>query len=127
MNPQELQQRLKNFAYRVINLCNAMPNNTASKIIQGQLIRSSLSSAANYRAACRGQTKKVFIAKLSISIEEIDESSFWLEIISNLELVLPKKMEGLLAEVLELVKILSSSRKTAEINSKRLEKRISTN
>ncbi len=114
MDAQELQNRLKSFAYRVVKLVRVLPKELVSEVITKQLIRSSFSVAANYRAACRAQSKKAFISKLSIVVEEIDETHFWLEAISDLELISPTKLIDLIKEAEELTKILSSSRKTAQ-------------
>jgi len=81
--------------------------------VRSQLIRCSTSVAANYRAACIAQTKASFIAKLSIVIEESDESSFWLEFLMDENLIEPKKVEELLNESNELTAIFFSSRHTA--------------
>lgn len=84
MNAEQLKQRLKSFAYRCVDVCESLPKKRIGKIIEDQLLRSSFSSAANYRAACRAQSSKQFLAKLNIAVEEIDESQFWLEVISEL-------------------------------------------
>ena len=86
--------------------------------IKGQLIRCSTSVAANYRAACIAQTKAGFISKLSIVIEESDESNFWLEFIIDEGLLTKNKVKPLLQESEELTAIFFSSRKTARKNSK---------
>ncbi len=114
MNAQELQTRLKSFAYRIVNLSRVLPKELVSEIIVKQILRSAFSVAANYRAACRAQSKKAFISKLSIVVEEIDETYFWLEVISDLAIINPNKLKELLVEAEELTKILSSSRKTAQ-------------
>ena len=86
--------------------------------MQGQLIRSSTSVAANYRATCLAQSKKSFIAKLSIVIEECDESLFWLQFIMDEELIPENKMKDIILEATELTSIFISSRKTANQNNK---------
>ncbi|MFM2048795.1 MAG: hypothetical protein RI955_1343 [Bacteroidota bacterium] len=114
MNAETLKLRLKQFAYRCTKVCQILPKDYLSEVISKQLIRSAFSTAANYRAACIAQSKKAFTAKLSIALEEIDESMFWLEVITDLELVDKKKLSLLNQEALELVKILSSARKTSQ-------------
>jgi four helix bundle protein len=116
MNAETLKLRLKQFAYRCSKVCQILPKSYTAEIISKQLIRSAFSSAANYRAACIAQSKKAFTAKLSIALEEMDESMFWLEVITDLELVEKKKLSLLNEEALELVKILSSARKTSQKN-----------
>jgi four helix bundle protein len=76
MNRAELQKRLKDFALRLVPLCEAFPKSKLSSIIEHQLLRSGFSAAANYRSSCNAQIKKSFISKLSIALEEIDESVF---------------------------------------------------
>lgn len=118
MTSKELQKRLKNFALRLVPLCEVLPKKKISLIIEDQLLRSGFSAAANYRAACNGQSKKAFNAKLSIALEEIDETSFWLKIIEELELIKPTQLSLILAESIELTKILGASRRTATKNLK---------
>lgn len=110
MTSEELQKRLKSFAYRTITLCEALPSKKISKIIEDQLLRSSFSAAANYRAACKGQSEKAFKAKISIAFEEIDESLFWLEVINDLKLISSEKMVAILKEADELTRILAATR-----------------
>lgn len=118
MTPQELRERLKSFAYRSVRVCESMPNTVTSQIISKQLLRSALSSAANYRAATRAQSKKQFLSKLNIALEEIDESSFWLEAIKDLEIIHIDKLSLLLEEAVELTKILSATKNTTIKNLK---------
>ena len=110
MTSKELQNRFKAFAYRLIPLCEALPPKKISKIIENQLLRSGFSAAANYRAACKGQSKKAFKSKISIALEEIDESLFWLEVIYDLKLLQPERIELLLKEADELTRILAATR-----------------
>lgn len=116
MDREDLQNRLKNFAIRLVPLCEALPTKKLSGIIEHQLLRSGFSAAANYRSACNAQTKKSFIAKLSIALEEIDESVFWLEMIRDTNLLPQIKLEKLILEAIELTKILGASRRTALLN-----------
>jgi len=114
MNAVELQNRLKQFAYRVVPLCESLPTKKISRVIEDQLLRSAISAAAKYRAACKAQSPKAFSAKLSIAFEEIDESLFWLEVIDDLKLLGKSKMILILKEADELTRILASSRKTSQ-------------
>lgn len=114
MNSLELQLRLKKFAFRIVPLCESLPAKKISRVIENQLLRSSFSAAANYRAACKAQSAKAFTSKLSISFEEMDESLFWLEVITELKLVGFKKLELIIKEADELTRILASSRKTVQ-------------
>ncbi|MGY5847466.1 four helix bundle protein [Salegentibacter sp. HM20] len=71
-----LIERSNNFAHRCVKWAVCLPKNKLGSHIEGQLIRCSTSVAANYRAACLGQSKKAFISKLAIVIEEADECVF---------------------------------------------------
>jgi four helix bundle protein len=79
------------------------------------MIKSSTSVGANYRAACRARSKAEFIAKVSIVLEEADETLYWLEILEGID-VSSEALIKLKTEALELVKIFSSTRKTARNN-----------
>ena len=113
MDRIQLQARLKNFALRLIPLCAALPKKKLASIIENQLLRSGFSAAANYRSACNAQTKKAFLSKISIALEEIDESVFWLEIIRDANLLPLSKMNLIINEAIELTRILGASRRTA--------------
>ncbi len=76
MNENELKQRTKQFALRVIKLVDALPKTPSGRAIGNQLIRAGTLVGVNYRAACRGRSKQEFIAKLGIVEEETDESGF---------------------------------------------------
>ncbi len=116
MNKDELKIRTKNFAHRCIKLAVNLPRNYLGNHIKEQLIRSSTSVAANYRAACVAQSKAAFIAKLSIVIEEADETEFWMEFIIDEQLKEKTLVEPLKNEAHELASIFISSRKTAQKN-----------
>ena len=81
------------------------------------MIRCSTSVAANYSACCLAQSKASFVAKLSIVLEEIDESSFWLEFITDEKIMKEEKVAQLLNEAQELTSIFFASRKTARENN----------
>jgi len=114
MDEKELKIRTKDFAHRCVKLALALPRTQLGKHIAGQLIRCSTSVAANYRAVCLAQSKASFTAKLSIVLEEADESAFWLEFIIDEQLMLKAKVLSLLNEANELVSIFYASRKTAK-------------
>lgn len=114
MDSIELQNRLKEFAYRVITLCESLPTRKICRIIEDQLLRSAFSAAANYRSACKAQSVRAFKSKLCIAFEEMDESLFWIEVISELNLISKQKLTLLLKEADELTRILASSRITLE-------------
>ena len=81
MNDIELKLRTKKFAHRCVKSALSLPSSYLGNHIKGQLIRASTSVAANYRATCLAQSKAAFISKISIVLEEADESAFWLAFI----------------------------------------------
>ena len=113
MNKEELLERTKKFAHRCVKLALSLPNTTLGNHIAKQLIRCSTSVAANYRAVCLAQSKASFTSKMSIVLEETDESAFWLEFIIEEKLIIEKLILSLLEEAKELTAIFFSSRKTA--------------
>jgi len=92
----------------------SLPETDIGRHIRRQLIRCSTSVAANYRATCLAQSRASFISKISIVLEETDESFFWLEFIVDEKLMERKRAESLVKEAEELTAIFISSRKTAK-------------
>ena len=109
-----MKKRTKRFGLDIILLIETLGNSLAARIISGQLIRAATSVGANYRAACRGRTKREFIAKLGIVEEEADESAYWLEMLIDAKLVTEAKVTRLIKEANELVAITAASFMTAQ-------------
>jgi len=121
MTSSELKKRTKNFAHRCVKLAISLPNTTLGYHVKGQLIRAATSVAANYRATCLAQTPKSFIAKISIPIEEADESYFWIEFAIDEKMLPKEKCAPLLKEAGEITAILIASRITSQKNLKKNE------
>ena len=113
-----MKLRTKKFAVQTFWFVQKMGAVNGTRSIGWQLIDSSSSVAANYRAVCRGKSTKDFINKLKIVQEEADESCFWLEFIDDLN-VHPDKEElhKLYREANELTAIFTASIKTATRNN----------
>jgi len=116
MKGDELKERTKQFALRIMKLVDALPNTVAGRVIANQIMRSGSSVGANYRAACRARSNAEFISKLGIVLEEADETEFWLELIIDGELLPKEKVEALKMEAEEITAIMAASRKTAQGN-----------
>lgn len=116
MNAEELKERTKQFALRVMHLVDAMPKSTKSRAIANQIIRSGTSVAANYRAACRARSRAEFISKVGVVEEEAGETALWLELIIADKILPNKKVQPLLTEANELVAIMASSFISARAN-----------
>ena len=111
--PEQLRDRTKAFAVRVVRLYLALPLKTAPQVLGKQLLRSGTSVAANYRAVCRARTPAEFKAKIGIVLEEADESVFWLEMLSEAGIMSQRRLEPLMNEARELTAILTASWDTA--------------
>lgn len=118
MDKQELKNRTKQFALRVIKLVQALPKGDTPRIVGNQLLRSGTAVAANYRAACRARSIQEFIAKIGIVVEESDESCFWLEIIIESGLMELELVRPLLQEANEITAIMFSTKNSALKNKK---------
>ena len=109
MTTEELKERFRKFSIRIIRLVNAMPNSIAGLAIAKQLVRSGTSPAANYRAACLAKSNKDFVNKLKMVEEEIDETSHWLSIIMDAEILPRNQVIDLYDESVELRRIVVRS------------------
>ncbi len=112
MSQHDLRDRTKSFALDSIELVESLPRTRTADVIGRQLLRSGTSVAANYRSACRARSRREFIAKMGIVLEEADESMFWLEVIEERGM-LQSNVRPLRAEADELVAIIVSSIQTA--------------
>ncbi|HTD24699.1 MAG TPA: four helix bundle protein [Terriglobales bacterium] len=115
---EELRQRTKAFALRIIKLSESMPKSQASYVIAKQVLRAGTSVAANYRAACRARSRAEFISKLGVVklgvvVEEIDETLFWLELIVDAHLLPSSRMKAIIDEANQLTSIFVAARKTS--------------
>jgi four helix bundle protein len=113
MNEPQMKNRTKQFALRILKMADTLPTSRSGNAIANQIVRSSTSVAANYRALCRAKSRADFINKTSIVEEEADESGFWLELIVDAGLMSVKRVKPLLDEAGEITAILVASRKTA--------------
>ena len=103
-----------NFAVRVLKMADALPKSVAGRTVAGQIARSGCSVAANYRAALRGKSRADFINKITIVLEEADETAFWIELTERAGLLPTAKLRKLFVEAEELTKIFNSTRSTAK-------------
>ncbi|OGU30581.1 MAG: four helix bundle protein [Ignavibacteria bacterium GWA2_35_9] len=114
MNPEILKERTKQFGLRILNLYEELSKTRKGEILGNQLLRSGTSVGANYRAACRAKSNADFIYKIQIVEEEADESAYWLELISESNIIKKNRLEGMLKEANELTAIFTSSGRTAK-------------
>jgi len=113
MNKEELKLRTKQFALRTIKLVRSLPKDVPGKVIANQLMRSATSVGANYRSASRGRSKAEWRAKLGVSLEEVDESAFWMELIMEDGMLPLQRVEPLWKEADELCAIFYTALESA--------------
>jgi four helix bundle protein len=111
--PEQLRDRTKSFALRIIHLFRSLPYKPDAQVLGKQLLRCGTSVAANYRAVCRARSKSEFIAKIGIVVEEADEPVLWLELLIESGIVPAEKADSLLSEARELTAIFTASQRTA--------------
>lgn len=112
---QLLLKRTKQLGLDIFILVDELPSKPSSWTIAKQIIRSSTSVGANYRAACRAKSLPDFINKLKIVEEEADETQYWLELLEEGGIVNPNRIEPLKNEVNEIIAMVVSSIKTSRI------------
>jgi len=105
---RDLRERTKAFAILVIRMFSSLPKTTESQVLGKQVLRSGTSVGANYREAYRSRSKAEFIAKLGDCLKELDESSYWFELLVETEIVAPTKLEPLQKECDELQAIFTT-------------------
>ncbi len=110
---QETEERLIDFASRIIDLVEALPKSQAAKHLGGQLLRSGTSPALNYGEAQGAESRDDFIHKMKICQKELRETFICLKLISRRNWFKERKLDALLAENNELVAIFVASTRTA--------------
>ena len=108
-----LKLRTKRFAVSLIQLFRRLPKSEEARVIGRQLIRSGTSIAANYRAAGRARSKAEFVARIGTVVEEADETVFWIELLSEAEIMSSLATREILSEANELLAIFAASQRTA--------------
>ena len=113
----DLEDRLIDFAVRIIHVVGTLPKNKIGNHIAGQLARSGTSPAPNYGEAQSAESRSDFIHKMKISLKELRETKVWLKIIIKAKLIQPtSKLEPLIDENDQLISIFVASVKTAKEN-----------
>jgi four helix bundle protein len=107
----QIRERLRNFTLKILKLSEMFPKTESGKIVNYQVTRSGSSMYANYRAALRGRSKAEFFSKLSISVEEADETEMWLGLVASSGMINSSIVQEMHNESLGLLKILASMRK----------------
>ena len=107
----DLRRRTKQFALRIIRLFTALPNSAPAQVLGKQVLRSATSVGANYREASRSRSDQEFVAKLGDCLKELDETLYWLELLSEADILPAAKLTALQTETNELLAIFTTIRK----------------
>jgi four helix bundle protein len=117
-NRYDLEERLIDFAVRVIRIAETLPKTRVGNHIAGQLIRCGTSPAPNYGEAQGAESRADFIHKMKICLKELRETRVWLIMIVRAKLIKPAvKLDDLIAENNELISIFVKSINTAKKNT----------
>ena len=108
-----LQQRTRAFFVRVSRYCESLPRTDTVRRVVPQLIDAAGSTSSNYNGACRARSKKEFIAKIGLCVEEASESLEWLLSLKEANIGSPQERDDLIDEADQLTAIFTASHKTA--------------
>src|ERR671924_65242 len=118
MGESDLKLRTKDYALAVIRLFAALPKRTETQILGRQLLRSGTSVGAQYREATRAKSNADFISKIEGSLQELEETEYWLELLSGSELFPEEKLDAVKKEIGELKGIFVSVVRNVKAKSK---------
>ena len=116
---KDLKERSKEFALRIIRMYTSLPKTTEAKVLGTQVLRSGTSVGANYREASRGRSKAEFVAKMGDCLKELDETTYWFELLIAGGILSENKLSALLQESKELTAIFVTIIKNTKTNLKK--------
>ena len=115
---KDLKERTKKFALRIIKMYSALPKSTEARVLGKQVLRSGTSVGANYREASQGRSKAEFVAKMGDCLKEIEETTYWFELLIEGGILSKNKLSILLQESKELTAIFVTIIKKTKTNLK---------
>jgi len=115
-NPPDLSERTKVFALRIIKMFSALPKSEVARVLGKQVLRSGTSVGANYREGHRARSKAEFIAKIGDCLKELDETAYWLELLTDSETIPAPRLAPLQDECNQLLAIFTTISKKAKSN-----------
>jgi four helix bundle protein len=113
----DLTDRTKTFALSIIRNFVALPKTTEAQVIGKQVLRSGTSVGANYREAKRSRSKAEFISKIGDCLKELDETTYWLDLLTESSILPETKSAGLRDECDQLLAIFTTISKKTKNNS----------
>ena len=108
---QDLRKRTTEFALRIIKLYAALPKSIEAQVLGRQILRSGTSVGAHYREACRAKSNADFISKIEGGLQELDETLYWIELLSDAKIISHARLEPLEQETNELIAMFVSMAK----------------
>jgi four helix bundle protein len=121
MNPGDrfdLKIRTKAYALGVIRFYSSLPQTVLAQTLGKQVLRSGTSVGAQYREASRARSRAEFVSKIESSLQELDETDYWLELLEEVGVGDAALLEDTKQETRQLTAIFTSSAKTAKRNSR---------
>ncbi len=104
----DLRTRTRQFAVRILRLADSLPSKNSAQIICKQISRSGTSVGAQYREAFRAKSDADFISKIEGSLQELDETTYWLELLIESGIIKPELLLELTNEANELIAIFTT-------------------
>jgi four helix bundle protein len=102
---QDMRERTKAFALRIIRLYGALPKTTEAQVIGKQILRSGTAVGAHYRQAQRTKSDADFINKIEGGLQELEETAYWLELLAESGIISAERLKPLQTETEELTAI----------------------
>jgi len=109
-----LRERTKAFALRTVRLYSALPKTTEAQVLGKQLLRSGTSVGAHYREASHARSQAEFVSKMEVSLQELDETAYWIELLVEAGILTEARLASLQQEASELMAMIASSIITAK-------------
>lgn len=110
----DLKRRTKRWALAIIRLYSTLPRTTEAQVIGKQALRSGTSVGAHYREATRARSNAEFVSKIECGLQELEETRYWMELMSESGIMRPEGLQDLFREAEELTSIFVASAKTAK-------------
>ena len=117
-NRVDLRERTKKFALRIIRLFSSLPKSEEARILGRQLLRSGTSVGAHYREAYRGRSQAEYISKIEVGLQELEETSYWMELLADSGIVKSARLVDLQGEADELAAIFAACSRSAKSRRK---------
>ena len=114
--PLDLRVRTKRYALRIVHLYTSLSKAGAAQVMGHQMLRSGTSVGAQYREACRARSTAEFVSKMESALQELDETSYWLELLVESHTIPATKLGSLLGETEQLIAVFVASIQTSKRN-----------